>query len=296
LKIADEMTPEDIGDEETYLKRCNILVVDDNENDLEIISHTLKKHHVRFMLCQDSTRAFDFLIQAYEAKKPFTLAWLDIDMPKLNGIELAKKIRADKRLNGIRLIACTANIEKISDFPTHGSSFQSADSGLRFEPTAYFSFVASKPVSPHALQRILQEASTEDSTGVSECNLAGVRLLVVDDNPLNRFLVKNTMQNLGIEVQEAENGLDCLNKLEQNVFDVIIMDKMMPMMDGIEAIRLIRKTYDKDKLPILGFTADDSPEDKKTMLDAGANGILDKPIDYQKVTEMLCHVTRLFQS
>jgi len=274
FKIADEISKDDAGDEKLYLKRCNILVVDDNANALEIISYTLKKHHVRFTLCQDSTRAFDLLIKAYKEKRPFTLAWLDMDMPGLNGIDLAAKIREEKKLNSLRLIACTAHTDKISE---SGSP-------------SYFSFIASKPVSSQALQRILQEASSGYSSENSLCNLSGLRLLLVDDNPLNRFIVKNTMQKLQIDVTEAENGLDGVNKVSEKVFDVVIMDKMMPVMDGIEAIHLIRKAHDRDKLPILAFTADDSPEDTDIMLAAGANGILTKPIEYEKMVESLCHV------
>ncbi len=274
FKIADEISKNDAGDEKLYLKRCNILVVDDNANALEIISYTLKKQNVRFTLCQDSTRAFDLLIKAYQEKRPFTLAWLDIDMPELNGIDLAAKIREEKQLNSLRLIACTSHIEKISD---SGSP-------------SYFSFIASKPVSSQALQRILQEASSGYSSENSVCELAGLRLLVVDDNPLNRFIVRNTMQKLQIDVTEAENGLDGVNKLSEKAFDLVIMDKMMPVMDGIEAIRLIRKAHDMNQLPILAFTADDSPEDTDIMLAAGANGILTKPIEYEKMVESLCQV------
>jgi len=274
FKIADEISKDEVGDEKLYLKRCNILVVDDNANALEIISHTLKKQNVRFTLCQDSTRVFDLLIKSHEEKRPFTLAWLDIDMPELNGIDLAAKIREEKQLNSLRLIACTSHIEKISD---SGSP-------------AYFSFIASKPVSSQALQRIIQEASSGYSAENSGCELAGLRLLVVDDNPLNRFIVKNTMQKLQIDVTEAENGLDGVNKLSEKAFDLVIMDKMMPVMDGIEAIRLIRKAHDMNQLPILAFTADDSPEDKDIMLAAGANGILTKPVEYEKMVESLCQV------
>ncbi|HAO22534.1 MAG TPA: hypothetical protein DCQ37_19975 [Desulfobacteraceae bacterium] len=253
-------------------KRCNILVVDDNPDTLKIIESALKKHGVRFTLCQDSRKAFDLLVDAYRQKDPFTLAWLDIDMPGLSGVDLAKKIRADHNLNRLRLVACTSHIEEAGnpDSPSH------------------FSFVASKPITPQALKRILEEAGAGYPVEDSSSNLNGLKLLIVDDNPLNRFLVINVMKKLNIEVIEAENGLDAVNKISENKFDAVLMDRMMPVMDGAEAIRRIREIYDPKTLPILAFTASDSQEDKNVLMSAGANGIVFKPIVYENIVENLC--------
>jgi len=261
-----------------FSDKCNILVVDDDPQALKIIESILKKHHVRFTLCQESVKAYDLLINAYHEKNPFTLVWVDIDMPKLNGLQLAEKIRQDRRLKKVRLIACSSYSAKIgeSDTPSH------------------FSFVATKPVSPQALQRILEEAGSADSqTEDSVCDLSGVRLLIVDDNVLNRFIIANMMERLNISVTEAENGLEGLNKVSQGGFDVVLMDKMMPVMNGLEAVRRIREIHDKNTLPILAFTADDSPEDRENFLSAGVNGFVPKPIGYEKIVDTLCEVVSM---
>ena len=278
FRTCEESETENIIPVRPFSDKCNILVVDDDPQALKIIENILKKHHVRFTLCQESVKAYDLLINAYHEKNPFTLVWVDIDMPKLNGLQLAEKIRQDRRLKKVRLIACSSYSAKIgeSDTPSH------------------FSFVATKPVSPQALQRILEEAGSADSqTEDSVCDLSGVRLLIVDDNVLNRFIIANMMERLNISVTEAENGLEGLNKVSQGGFDVVLMDKMMPVMNGLEAVRRIREIHDKNTLPILAFTADDSPEDRENFLSAGVNGFVPKPIGYEKIVDTLCEVVSM---
>ncbi len=179
--ISDKVEPDVLTDARHCSERCNILVVDDDTYVLKIIENLLTKQNVRFTLCQDSTNAYDLLIRAYEEKNPFTLAWLDIDMPKLNGFQLAAKIREDKRLTRLRLVACTSHIEKVSD--TNSPS--------------YFSFVATKPISAQALQRILDEAKAGSPPKDNTCDLFGIRVLVTDDNLLNRFVVTQCAPKTG---------------------------------------------------------------------------------------------------
>ncbi len=272
FRIADESALEEPPDIRPCLTNGNILVVDDDPLALKIIKGILTKQNVRFTLCQDSTKAYDLLIQSENEEYPFTLVWIDIDMPKLNGFQLAAKIREDRQLNRLRLVACTSHIGEISD---SGS-------------TSLFSFVATKPVSHQALQRILEEASSDYPPADTSRDLSGISVLVADDNPLNRFLVTNIMQKLDIEVTEAENGLEAVNKVSEGMFDVVLMDKMMPVMDGVEAIRRIRETHDGDTLPILAFTAADVTEDIDGLMAAGADGVVSKPIVHEDIVESLC--------
>ncbi|MDM8526127.1 response regulator [Desulfococcaceae bacterium HSG8] len=256
----------------------NILVVDDDPNALKIISNMLTRYGVRFTLCQDSTCAYDMLIRAYEEKDSFTLAWIDIDMPKLNGLELAEKIRSDICLNQLRLVACTSYSERISD---SGSP-------------SHFSFIAKKPVSPDALQRILKEAGgSGDSSADDADELSGISLLLVDDNPINRFLVTNMLQKLDVRITEAEDGSEAVERVSGNTFDLVMMDKMMPVMDGTEAIRRIREIYDSSTLPIMAFTANDFEADTRELLTAGANGVIFKPIVYEDMISSLCEAIRV---
>lgn len=253
---------------------CHILVVDDHPESLQIFARRLERQGVRYALCQKSTQAMKQLISAYEHEDPFTLAWLDIDMPGLNGFQLAERIREDRRFAHLRLVACTSYTDQIDD-P---------------DKTGPFSFVATKPLSDNALKHILAEAGNGFETAPKTCELAGRRVLVVDDNPINRFLLKEMLKKLNVAAEEAQDGKEGLAKATNGGFDAVVMDKMMPFMDGVEATARIRAIPNQSRLPILAFTADENGEESQRMLDAGANIILPKTLDLDTLADRLCRV------
>lgn len=256
-------------------RRSRILVVDDDKQALDIISHILSKQKIRFDLCQDSTKAYDMMVKAWESKDPFTLALIDIDMPHLNGYELGLKIMQDKRFKSVSLVAISAYMEKI------------CDSKAPF----CFSFVATKPISQQAMKRILDDTHPLTFTAPeNECVLKGLKILVVDDNSLNRFLIRTVLHDTEVSITEAENGQEGVEKVFEQPYDVVLMDKMMPIMDGIEATKVIREKYASHELPILLFTADSSQEDSEILKKYDINGIIAKPIDYNKIVDSICGV------
>ena len=121
------------------------------------------------------------------------------------------------------------------------------------------------------------------------------RFLVVDDHPINRFLVRQILKNNwpNCELVEAENGLRALDALRQQDFDVILMDMVMPEMDGIEATAALRLTFDQPMCdtPVLGLTANVNPLDLERFSAAGVSAVVLKPFDAAKmcaqVEEML---------
>ena len=105
-------------------------------------------------------------------------------------------------------------------------------------------------------------------------------ILLVDDNALNRVLIKRLLKNSGIIIDEAENGQVCLKRLEENTYDLILLDHMMPIMDGMETISHIQKLdwYEKGKPPIVALTANAIVGVEKEYLEAGFDAYLSKPI------------------
>ena len=119
-------------------------------------------------------------------------------------------------------------------------------------------------------------------------SLTGSKILLVDDDMRNIFSLSSLLNNAGINVIEAENGLDALARLdEHNDIDLILMDIMMPEMDGYEAMRAIRKRPDFYQVPIVAMTAKAMLGDQQKCLDAGANDYISKPIDTPKLISML---------
>jgi len=107
------------------------------------------------------------------------------------------------------------------------------------------------------------------------------RFLVVDDHPINRLLVKKVLQNAWPQanVSEAPDGQQCLDRLAQQTADLVLMDMVMPVMDGIEATRQLRQNPSWQTLPVLGLTANVNPADLHTFEQAGLNAVLLKPFE-----------------
>jgi CheY-like chemotaxis protein len=106
------------------------------------------------------------------------------------------------------------------------------------------------------------------------------RLLVVDDVPQNCAMMMDLLQEAGFVVAAATNGLECLVLLDSFRPDLILMDGMMPVMDGYETTRQIRRMPGWSDIPIIALTASANPEDERKSRDAGANGFLTKPVDH----------------
>jgi signal transduction histidine kinase len=117
-----------------------------------------------------------------------------------------------------------------------------------------------------------------------------VRILVAEDNPINKFLIVKILKGWDIVTDVVENGREALNKLKDNSYDLILMDTFMPVMNGHEATRLIREGVvpGKKNIPIITFSAAVMENDKKAALDAGANDVLSKPYElallHQKIS------------
>jgi len=100
------------------------------------------------------------------------------------------------------------------------------------------------------------------------------------------------LSRIEVQVLEAEKGKEGIQKAIHEKVDVVLIDKMMPDIDGMEAIRRIREVKPTESLPILGFSSDISSEDEQAFFTAGANDIIPKPINFDQLVEMLCHVLK----
>lgn len=166
----------------------------------------------------------------------------------------------------------------------HGGKIQVKSS---MESGSTFSFFLPMKVSDAAHTRI-----TPNGKEINLGDLAGLRVLVVEDIKMNRLLMKRVLERLSVEVEFAENGLEGIEKMSEHHYDVVLMDLHMPEMDGLTATRKIRQgTYpvlDPD-VPIIGLTADAFNHVRQEMLDAGFSDYLAKPINldlvYQKLLE-----------
>jgi len=125
--------------------------------------------------------------------------------------------------------------------------------------------------------------------------LKGKKVLLVEDNDINRIYAKNIITKQGCQVDEAENGLIALQKIKKNHYDVVLMDMQMPMMGGIEASKSIRTQFEapKSEVPIVALTANAIEGDKQKCLDAGMNAYISKPFEPNELYKILHEVLEL---
>ncbi len=114
-----------------------------------------------------------------------------------------------------------------------------------------------------------------------------MKILAVDDNKENIYMLETLFKSYGYEVESSQNGVEALEKLAEQDFDVVISDILMPEMDGYEAMRAIRRRKRFTELPIIALTAYAMTGDKEVFLKAGMDGYLAKPVELQELEKAL---------
>ena len=172
--------------------------------------------------------------------------------------------------------------------------------------TAYGSFMPSeeaaalapllqqaRPLARHALYQILRRALQSEATTINDAQIEALapsrrgRVLLVEDNPVNQLVAKGMLVKLGCEVVVAAHGIEALDQLEQQDFDLVLMDCNMPVMDGYEASRQIRRSGRWLNLPIVALTANAMPEERERCRAAGMSDYLSKPFRREELAALL---------
>lgn len=253
------------------LHDMHILLVDDLPEVLEVHRHILEHMGTRVSTAQSGEQAIDLVARAIEDNDPYQAILVDWSMPGMDGIETIKKIR---QLPGT---ADTANV-LVTAF---GNMLSEQEKG-----EGLFEQVLAKPVSPsmfydtlvgisdHTMQ--LPAVASEKVPNWQSCDC---KLLVVEDNPINQEVILEVLKFVGLEADVADNGQLAIEKIKLNPPDLVLMDVQMPVMDGLEATRALRKIEQYRALPIIAMTANAFAEDRENCLKAGMNEHLAKPIE-----------------
>ena len=136
-----------------------------------------------------------------------------------------------------------------------------------------------------------------ESSGSSIEILEGRTILLAEDNDLNAEIAETTLERAGLKTERVEDGIQCVNRIEKmpaGTYDMILMDIQMPKMNGYKATQIIRHLPDKDKayIPIIAMTANAFEEDKREAAAAGMNGHISKPVQVDKLLQMLAEIIR----
>ena len=265
-----------------------ILIADDNEVAGELLLSTSEALGWQAEHVGGGLAAVARIDQAVAEKKPFDVVLMDWRMPDLDGLSAAQQIHlhsADERPPLVLMITAHGR-EILAD------RYQDAN--------APFVDFLTKPVTPRQLAVAVERAlhgeavDIERQRYVPEKRLQGLRLLVVEDNMLNRQVAEELLAGEGARVQLAECGLEgvAMALAEQPPFDAVLMDIQMPDIDGLEATRRIRQHAHCQRLPIIAMTANASAADREACLRAGMNDHTAKPIDLTLLISTLLHWTR----
>ena len=267
-----EITIADRQMEEMKLPPIRVLIADDDEVLLETAKDTLSSIGVKADIARSGAEA----IQMISDSADYQVVILDWKMPDMDGIEVARRLRKEAH-NDIPVILISAY-----DY----SDIESA------AKEAGISGYICKPLFCSTLYNKINEVLGNKSAPVNPDSdledFTGMRILVAEDNDINWEIISNILEMHGIEMERAENGqlvLDRINDKEKAGFDLIFMDIQMPVMNGLNATKVIRSLDDPEiaNIPIIAMTADAFSENVSECLAAGMNGHISKPIDIKLV-------------
>ncbi len=294
---------------EVDAKNLKLLIVDDNVTNREVIRGQLEHWGATVFEADSGQQALSLCEQEHpdNGKAAFDVAFLDMQMPYMDGAELGKKISSDKRFEKTKLIMMTsmghigdarffAELGFAGYFPKPATT---ADLFGALAVVARGGEVLEEAVplvTSHYLKTLLPAKDKQFSDSDLD-SIKNTRILLVEDNRINQMVAKGILNKVGLHcIDIANNGNECIEKLRQEktarIYDVVLMDCQMPEMDGYEASRKIRDGSAGElnkKIPIIAMTANAMADDKRKCLDAGMDDYLAKPIETNLLIEKLVH-------
>jgi signal transduction histidine kinase/DNA-binding response OmpR family regulator/HPt (histidine-containing phosphotransfer) domain-containing protein len=259
------------------------LIVDDNTSNRDILAQHLKSWGVEVVSTESSMDALAVLNTAEGSR--FDFALLDDQMPGMDGIELAKRIRGDSRFAAMRLIMLTTRDNHESNSDT----------------VQMFAAILTKPLRRSQLLNCVTRAMIAapepglEDTAIRSVPTATARafvpkILLVEDNPVNREVAVGMLESLGCVAHAAENGWLALEAINNDAYDAVLMDCQMPVMDGLTATAELRRREQNAggaRLPIIALTANAMAGDRERCLAAGMDDFLSKPFSQQQLATLL---------
>ncbi|WP_426338431.1 HAMP domain-containing protein [Pseudoduganella sp. S-14] len=282
------VSKEDLNEEFMRIQRFliggkrNLLVVDDEENQRDAIVKLIGDTDVDITAVGTGQEALAALHASH-----FDCMVLDLTLPDISGFELLDLIGKDQRLRDLPIVINTAkelNRKEVAKLKRYAKTIviKDARSPERLlDETALF-LHRSQANLPEAQRRMLEEVHAADA------GLAGRKVLIVDDDLRNIFALSSLLERQQMLVSFAENGRDGIEVLERDpTIEIVLMDIMMPEMDGYDTMRAIRRIPKFRSLPIITLTAKAMKGDRDKCIAAGASDYITKPVDVAQLLSLM---------
>ncbi len=258
------------------LQGLRVLIVDDNATNLELLHHQVSSWGMRDGCAESGPKALDMLREAAGRGQPFDIAILDMMMPGMNGLDLARRIKSQGAIGSVRLVLLTSV-------------------GLRGDAVearrARIEGYLSKPVRQSDLYNCLATVMGRDPDStvlITRHTLTEKRprlqghVLLAEDNPVNQEVILAMLESLGCSVDVAADGQQALDRIAGTDYDLVLMDCQMPNKDGLEATGELRRREQgagaKRHVPVVALTANAMEGDRERCLAAGMDDYLSKPV------------------
>lgn len=259
-----------------------VLLIEDQELQSKILTQQLLEKGVKVIQAYTGEEALNAL-------KEFTFDCiiLDLNLPDISGFELLDQIKSQPSLQAIPVVINTA-MELQKD---------QMDRILHYSEAMVLKSNKSNDRLIDEVKLFMNKLKTEQKKSplkrnaelsVAEKSLSGKKILITDDDMRNIFALSTALQSYEMQITIASNGREALEKLEEvDDIDLVLMDIMMPEMDGYEAMSLIRKKRKFDSLPIIALTAKAMKNDREKCIETGASDYISKPVDIDQLLSMM---------
>ncbi|WP_414548073.1 response regulator [Anabaena sp. CCY 0017] len=268
------------------LQNRRLLVVDDNATNRKIIYDQATHWGMEVDEAASATQALNALETAVEKGILYDVVLIDMQMPQVDGLTLGRQIKTNPVIADIPIIMLTSTNQR-----------EEVQQALNIGFASYLV----KPVkASRLLDTIINVLEIPDKTiqielPISEqtsVNKSKLRVLIAEDSLVNQKVALKQLQNLGYAADVAGNGQEVLQLLERIPYDFILMDCQMPILDGLETTKEIRRRMDRQPV-VIAMTAHAMKEDKQNCLDAGMNDYLSKPVNKEKLADVLNHWSQI---
>ncbi|HSF49031.1 MAG TPA: response regulator, partial [Burkholderiales bacterium] len=268
------------------LRDRRVLVIDDNSHARTVLAGMLASLTFIVDEAPSGQEGIEMVGQAAELGKHYEIVFIDWQMPGLDGIETSKRIRALPDLGtSPHLVMVTAygREDVLKQAEEHGFAnvlIKPVTSSILFDTA-----VSALGASIEGTDTVMARKQVEPSFDVDRTR--GARVLLVEDNKTNQVVALGLLEDAEVSVDLADNGEIAVGKVRDHNYDLVLMDVQMPVMDGLEATRIIRSDARFRSLPIIAMTAGAMAADRDLCLEAGMDDHISKPIDPNHLRDVL---------